>query len=335
MEKTTLLKDYRIFAVIVCYNEKQYVVQCLESLLTATIPITVVVVDNHSTDGTSELLRQFGDRIVYLFQHRNLGYGIANNVGIQYALGAGADYVLLLNMDLYLERDCVEHLLHAAIRHPEYSILAPMVWNFEKNKLEKMFFQTLSAKNELWEEDFRSWFSLLCSTDRQPEEVYRIGAWIPAATWFVPAQVFREVGGFSPLFFPIYCEDEELWHRMRRKGYYSGVVTSAIGYHDTETRGAPSWPVELLICNQIYVKALDPDRSWLADYFQVQVLTFFRIVKNLLLFRKEALAYNVNIFKRLWCSSRECLRERRCTARGEGIGIICHLITDRNARSDN
>lgn len=335
MEKTSLLRDCRIFAVIVCYNEKQYVVRCLESLLTSTVPLTVVVVDNHSSDGTSELLAQFEDRIVHLLQRRNLGYGIANNVGIQYALDAGADYVLLLNMDLYLERDCVEHLLHAAVRHPEYSILAPMVWNFEKNKLEKMFFQTLSAKNELWDEDFRSWFSLLCSGRDRPKEVYRIGAWIPAATWFVPARVFREVGGFSPLFFPIYCEDEELWHRMRRKGYCSGVVTSAVGYHDTETRGNPPWPVELLVCNQIYVKALDPNRSWLAVYMRVQLLTFLRIIKNFLLFRKGALRYNVNVFKRLWGSYGECRRERRCIARGEGIGIICDLIVDKKTPHDN
>ncbi len=328
MEKSSLLKEYRIFAVIVCFNEKQYVAQCLESLLTATVPLTVVVVDNHSTDGTSELLAQYGEKIVHLLQTRNLGYGIANNVGIQYALDAGADYVLLLNMDLYLERDCVEQLLHAAVRHPEYSILSPMVWNFEKNKLEKMFFQTLSVKNDLWEDDFRSWFSLLCAGDRPSGTVYRIGAWIPAATWFVPARVFREVGGFSPLFFPIYCEDEELWHRMRRKGYEAGVVTSAVGYHDTENRGKPSWPAELLVCNQIYVKVLNPDCSWLACYTRVQVLAVFRMVKNLLLGRKDALRYNINVFKSLWCSRRECLRERQCIARGEGIGIIRNLISD-------
>ena len=328
MEETPLLKSYSIFAVLVCYNERQYVAQCLESLLASTVPLKVVVVDNHSSDGTSEILTQFSDRIVYFPQNRNLGYGIANNVGIQYALDAGADYLLLLTMDLYLEHDCVEHLLRAAVRHPEYSVLSPMVWNFEKDQVEKMFFTTIAAHNELWEYDFRRWFSRLCRGEGQSDEIYRIGSFIPAATWFVPAHVFREIGGFSPLFFPIYCEDEELWFRMRRKGYFTGVVTSAVGYHDTENREKSSWPIERLVCNQIYVKALNPDNSWMLCYTWVQILSACRIIKNILLFRKKNLSYNIIIFKQLWRFRRECRRERKCIARGEGIGIICNLIGD-------
>ena len=90
--------------VIVNYNVKHYLRQCLVSLFAAAegIETEVFVVDNNSNDGSVEMLRSLFPQVKVIANSDNVGFAAANNQALRQAVG---DYVLLLNPDTILQHD--------------------------------------------------------------------------------------------------------------------------------------------------------------------------------------------------------------------------------------
>ena len=101
----------KIIAVIVTYNGMKWIEECLQSIQSSSIPIEILVVDNASSDMTVAFVKKKFTKAVVLEQNQNLGFGKANNIGIDYALKANADYVFLLNQDARIEENTVEKLI--------------------------------------------------------------------------------------------------------------------------------------------------------------------------------------------------------------------------------
>lgn len=105
----------RVTAVVLGWNGRQDTLACLRSLEHATYPdLSVVVVDNASTDGGPEAVAaEFpGVRLIRLEENRGFAGGV--NVGVAAALEAGADHVLLLNNDATVDSGFLEPLVDAA-----------------------------------------------------------------------------------------------------------------------------------------------------------------------------------------------------------------------------
>ncbi len=101
----------KLSVIIVSYNVKYYLEQCLISLLWATrdIDSEVIVVDNHSKDGSVEYLRnRFGKSIRIIASNHNLGFAKANNLGIKQS---SSEYVLLINPDTIVVEDTISKVL--------------------------------------------------------------------------------------------------------------------------------------------------------------------------------------------------------------------------------
>lgn len=105
-----------ISVILVNYNGKKYNDACINSILSSTIRdrMQIVVVDNASTDGSLEALRErWGEheQVQILPLDDNYGFSKANNEGIRYAMEQGADYYLLLNNDTEIEPDAIEQMM--------------------------------------------------------------------------------------------------------------------------------------------------------------------------------------------------------------------------------
>jgi len=86
--------------ILVNWNGKEDTIECLESLRRIDYPnFKVLLVDNASSDGSVEELRQRYPDVELIVSDRNLGFAGGNNLGITRALESGADYLLLLNND--------------------------------------------------------------------------------------------------------------------------------------------------------------------------------------------------------------------------------------------
>lgn len=103
----------KLSIIIVSYNVKHYLHQCIDSLLKAVkdIDAEICIIDNHSKDGTVDSLKSYGKSIRIIASPHNNGFAKANNIAIRHTSG---DYVLLLNPDTIVGensiKDCLEFM---------------------------------------------------------------------------------------------------------------------------------------------------------------------------------------------------------------------------------
>ena len=104
--------------VIVNYNVKFYLEQCLESVRRASrgLQVEVFVVDNLSTDGSMEYLRERFPDVTFIANKENVGFARANNQAIRQSRGK---YVLLLNPDTIVGEDTLVQCVEFMAVHPE------------------------------------------------------------------------------------------------------------------------------------------------------------------------------------------------------------------------
>lgn len=108
----------KLSVIIVNYNVKYFLEQCLKSVMAAAegIDLEVFVVDNNSVDGSVEMIRNKFPKVRLVANKENLGFSKANNQAIQQASG---QYILLLNPDTLVEQDTFHKVLAFADRTPD------------------------------------------------------------------------------------------------------------------------------------------------------------------------------------------------------------------------
>ena len=105
-----------VCVAIVTYNSGRYIRGCLEAVLRQKgVPLEIVVVDNASSDGTLEILKEFGNRIRVLRNPRNAGFAEAQNRAIQ---STTSEWVFSLNPDVLLRPGFIRHLVDAGHADP-------------------------------------------------------------------------------------------------------------------------------------------------------------------------------------------------------------------------
>jgi len=108
----------KLSVVIVSYNVRSYLEECLKSVQEALEGIEgeVFVVDNHSDDDSVEIVRQVYPWVNLIVNLENLGFAKANNQAIRRAQG---EYVLLLNPDTVVTQDTFRGVLAFMDEHPK------------------------------------------------------------------------------------------------------------------------------------------------------------------------------------------------------------------------
>lgn len=225
----------RILVIVVTYNGMQWIERCIASVVGSSVPADLVVVDNGSTDGTLEYLQ--GRREVRLIKSgENLGFGAANNIGLQIALDEGYDFVYLLNQDAWVEKDTLELL----VRHwdPRFAVVSPAQRNAD-GTLEKKFAKYVGK-------------GASCSgCDIVPLRM------VNAAHWMISRDALLTVGGFSPAFHH-YGEDDNWVDRARHFGLKTGWLPCADAVHDRTDRPAPKAKRMYLKCTGALVRLMNP-----------------------------------------------------------------------------
>lgn len=266
----------KILTIIVTYNGLQWYERCLGSLLRSTIPVDIMVVDNASGDGSADWIAAHYPEINLIRSDKNLGFGQANNIGMRYALDNGYDYVFLLNQDAWLHtKDCIERLVQAAEKHPEYMIVSAL-WLYGSGeritKGSKLHMIALEGPNN----DFVSDMYL----GKALQEVYETD-YMPAAAWLLPRKTLEQIGGFDPLFFHR-GEDDNYMQRVYYHGGKIGLCAKACICHDIEERPAnydaehENWNKNMLIA-LADINNKQSIRQWKKKYLSkaVKQITYF------------------------------------------------------------
>ena len=205
--------------IIVNYNTLHVLKPCLDSITEQTIGIDyeIIVVDNGSTDGSKDALTE-DKRIVFIPTGENLGFGRANNKGLEQAKGK---YVFFLNSDTLLKNNAIKMLYDFAEHYQgRLGALGCILEDRQGNRIHSY------GKFPKMSDDFRKflWVPILKGLHlyRQPvinyPEQWMKVDYITGADLFVSRQVLDECGSFHPAFF-MYYEESEMEHRFKVHGY--------------------------------------------------------------------------------------------------------------------
>lgn len=196
-----------VYIIIVTYNAMKWADKCFSSLRKSSVPVQVIVIDNCSEDGTQEYIKNNFPEVNFIQNQENLGFGKANNIGIEIAYKNGADFFYLMNQDAWIYENSIQKLLDVYETHPqknEIGILSPMHLDGSEKKLD-IFLDKYISQN--FETRMISDFYL-----NSPKPYYEI-SFINAAHWFIPKDTIEKIGGFNPYFFH-YGEDNEYVNRL-------------------------------------------------------------------------------------------------------------------------
>lgn len=104
----------KVAAVVVTYNRKELLKECIEALKASTCSVDVIIVDNNSTDGTKEYISDLiGGNVIYKRLKKNLGGAGGFSAGMKYAVKRGYEYVWIMDDDTIVKEDSLEALLSA------------------------------------------------------------------------------------------------------------------------------------------------------------------------------------------------------------------------------
>lgn len=117
-----------ISIIILSWNDRQHLEECLQSLsnCTKSRAVEIVVVDNASTDGSPEIVEDRFPGVRLIRNKENIGFARGNNMGVKASHGK---YVCLLNSDIKVSNGCIEALADYLEQHPDIGMIGPRILN--------------------------------------------------------------------------------------------------------------------------------------------------------------------------------------------------------------
>jgi len=274
-----------ISVIIVNYNVKELLEQCIKSIFAASgkLSVEVIVVDNNSFDGSAEFIRQKfpGDlRLKLIESPVNLGFAKANNLGAKEATG---EYLLILNPDTILQEDTLDRSLEFYKAGKDIGALTcklilpngkldlacrrsfptPSVAVYRILGLSRIF-----PKSKL--------FGKYNLTYLDENDTYEVDA-IVGAYMLIKKDVYEKVKGFDEDYF-MYGEDLDLCFRIKKAGYkiFYFPETSIIHYKGESTKKSSiSYVNNFYGAMQVFVKKNLNKNFWLMN-FLIRMVIFYR-----------------------------------------------------------
>ena len=235
----------KVTIVIPNYNGKHFMEPCLASLERQTChDFKILVVDNASTDGSLEYMKENYPDIEVIALDKNYGFSKAVNVGIRHSR---TPYVILLNNDTTVDPHYVEEMVGAIERSPRiFSVSSKMIQLYDHSKMD----------------DAGDMYTLMGWAFQRGvgrpsggyNRVFRVFSACAGAAIY-RREVFETIGYFDEMHFA-YLEDIDVGYRARIYGYDNIYCPTAVVYHvGSGTSGSRynSFKVRLAARNNVYL----------------------------------------------------------------------------------
>lgn len=229
----------KLTVIIVNYNVKFFVEQCLDSLERALdgIDSEVFVVDNHSSDGSIEYLKPRFPKVIFIESNHNLGFARANNMAIRQSEG---QYVLLLNPDTFVGEQTIKQAIEFMDQHPKAGGAGVKMFNTDGTK-------ALESRRGL-PTPLTSFYKMCGLCSKFPESrrfgKYYMGylSWdkperidiISGAFCLMRKEALDKAGHLDEDFF-MYGEDIDLSYRLLKAGYDNWYLPLPILHYKGES----------------------------------------------------------------------------------------------------
>jgi GT2 family glycosyltransferase/glycosyltransferase involved in cell wall biosynthesis len=208
--------------VVLCYNNLEFTKACLHSIERHTryLDWELVVVDNASSDGTADWLREWARErpdVVLVLNDQNLGFAGGNNVGMAAARG---DVLVLLNNDTYV----TDGWLYGLVRHlredPSLGLVGPVTNNIGNEAKVDLEYDSMQEMGDA------AW--------RYTSARFRQLLRTPTVAFFCVAirrAVYEEVGGLDEAFGVGFFEDDDYCRRVAAAGYGIAIAEDVFVHH--------------------------------------------------------------------------------------------------------
>ncbi|AKD03918.1 glycosyltransferase family 2 protein [Pontibacter korlensis] len=218
-----------LYIVIPVFNRKNFTKECLLSLKRGTNQnFKVIVVDDGSTDGTAEMLREEFPEVEVLFGDGNLFWTASVNMGIKHALQQGADYVMTLNNDLEVAEGYIENTYKWMAQKPNAIIGA---LEMDAGTREPAF------GGEIVDFKLNKVRHLLHELPKEKQVGLHAVSQLPGRGLLIPRAVFEKIGLLDQDRFPHYVADYDFTHTALRNGFELYVNYDAKLYTYPEESG--------------------------------------------------------------------------------------------------
>lgn len=224
----------KIAIVILNWNGKENTIECLKSIEDIQ---DVIVVDNNSNDNSVAAIKKDFPKVKIIQNKQNLGFAKGNNIGIKKALDDKAGFIMLLNNDTILEKNCLKNLLEAVKNNPQFSIFAPKIY-FEKNyEFHKNRYKENEKGRVIWYAGgIIDWDNLYGhhrgvdevdngQFDKEEETEFATGA-----AMLIKKEVFEKIGFLDEKYF-LYYEDTDFCVRAKKSGSKILFTPNAVLWH--------------------------------------------------------------------------------------------------------
>lgn len=208
--------------VIVSWNTKKYMEECLTSLQAAdgNLAVEIIVVDNASSDGTPDMIRAQFPGVRLIESGANLGFAGGNNIGLKEATGK---YICLVNSDVNVPPDCLAKMYAYMDQHPDIGLLGPGMLRPDGRlhrsgmrfpKLWHVFLRALFLDSLFKGSHFFGGFLMRDFHFDSTRDIDVLNGWF----WMTRCEALKQVGPLDDRFF-MYAEDVDWCKRFQLAGW--------------------------------------------------------------------------------------------------------------------
>lgn len=230
----------KVFVTLVDYNSEKNTLSCLDSLDQLEIKdfeLQIVVVDNASKNNFKADKKYQNFKLKIIRSEENLGFAGGQNMGIKYGLENGADYILVLNNDVILDKDLIVELLKAFQEKKDCGIVSPKIYFAKGHEFHKNRYSESELGKVIWYAGGKmDWKNVLAShrgvdeVDKGQYEKLEQTDFASGCCMMIKKEVLEKVGLFDEKYF-LYYEDNDLSQRAKKAGFKVFYQPKAILWH--------------------------------------------------------------------------------------------------------
>ncbi|HEX9934475.1 MAG TPA: glycosyltransferase family 2 protein [bacterium] len=216
----------KVAVVILNWNRKDMVLDCLDHIRRLNYPVhSIIVVDNASTDGSVQAIRQAFPEAVLVVNDKNYGAPQGKNIGLRKALETDAEYVYMVDNDITVDPDSLSRLVETAEGDPVVGMVGTKMYDAGKPGV------LLSAGGVLtFTENVGS------GRGRQEKDVGQYDSieevdYLWGGALLAKRSVLEKTGLFDTGYLGYWFEDTDLSMRVKRAGYKILYHPRAVVWH--------------------------------------------------------------------------------------------------------
>ncbi len=230
----------KIFAVTINYNNEKITLDWLasmEKINKENFSLDLVIVDNDSSKQFSLPKKDQKKNIHVIISEENTGFTGGNNIGIEFALKNGADYILIINNDTIADPNLIKNLLEVLDKNEKIGITAPKIYFAKGHEFHKEMYTSKDLGKVIWyaggEIDWANIKSIHRGVNEIDKGQYQVSEktdFISGCCMLIKKEIFQKVGLFDDRGF-MYYEDAIFCEKAKRNGYELWYVPNAMLWH--------------------------------------------------------------------------------------------------------